>query len=264
MNPIATRPAFLPRVFGAVIILLSACGGGEYAPPPTVARTVDGVLAGTVTRGGNTFNMLAFANAGRFMAIDAGGMFYDGTFTVTNGQATSSNLRLYNAATSRPFIKGFTESGTLSAAVNVDSGWTGNFAGPALAGTLALNYDRPAGDQDSSLGFTAGTWLFQDATYQSVLTISDSGATQTTNTDAGTPLNCDSAGSVALINPDFGTYRLQTTVSGAGCPTGFGGAYTGFILLGQSANPPSPPLSRLIAFLAKPEFFLSYVAYQRQ
>lgn len=245
------------------LALLAACGGDNLGPEePTVPSRISGLLFGTVTRSNQTYQMFAFANNGRFMAVDGGGVFYDGTYSVDGGQISDvGGLRIYASdPVGRPFIRQVSETAaTLSASVTT-AGWNGTIGAAAGNYSLNLDYQLPEDAQDSSLTFIDNTWVFTSGTYESTLTIQTNGATATSNTDNNVATGCNSSGAASIIDANFGTYGWQTTLSGANCGAFDDLPYSGFGVLTEG----TAPLDTLTVYLANANFFLAYSPYRRQ
>lgn len=236
------------------LALLAACGGDALDVQPAPGRT-DGLLWGNVKRGGSDYGISAFASGGRFMAVDAGGAFYDGTYSISNGLLSGTGLRIYAVNTGAPTVKGFSETGTITAKVTPGDGWDGKIvtAGNATI-TFILSYDTGADAQDSSLGITQGTWTYADEVTTSTLSIDSGGNTASTNSSG-----CTSGGTVSTIDTNFNIYGSQTTVSGnVNCPSVLFGSYTGLITVDLAAAP-----NALAVMLAKTDYMVAY-RYTRQ
>lgn len=244
------------------LALLAGCGGDNLGPEePAVPARIDGLLFGTVTRSSQTYPMFAFANNGRFMAVDGGGVFYDGAFSADGGQISGTGLRIYaEDPVGRPFIRKVTENGATLSASATTAGWDGTIG--AMAGNYSLNldYQLPEDAQDSSLTFIDNTWVFTGGTYESTLTIQTNGATATSNTDNGVATQCNSTGAASIIDANFGTYGWQTTLSGTNCGLFDDLPYSGFGVLTEGAA----PLDTLTVYLANANYFLAYTPYERQ
>ena len=248
-------------------VALAACRGGTLGENPAQPPgRIDGLLFGTVTRGGTSHQAFAFVNGGRFMAADDGGVFYDGTYAMSGASASGSGLHVYATDPGLAdtgldaIVRQVTDAGaTLSATVST-TGWQGSIASTVGTITLALDYQSTLDTQDSSLTFIDNGWLFTSGTHQSSLTIASDGATTNANSDNGTATNCDGAGQASIIDANYGSYGWSETLSGAGCATNLAASYTGFGVLSESTN----PLDTLTVFLANANYFFSYRSYQRQ
>lgn len=231
------------------LAVLAGCGGDALDIKPVPGRT-DGLLRGSVKRDGSDYGVSAFASGGRFMAVDAGGVFYDGTYSISNGQLSGSGLRIYAVNTGAPTVRGFSETGTITAKVTPGYGWEGKIvtAGNATI-TFILSYDTGTDAQDSSLGITQGTWTYADQVTTSTLSIDSGGTTASTNSSG-----CTSGGTVSIIDANFNIYGSQTTVSGnANYPSVLFGSYTGLITVDLAAVPDA-----LAVMLAKTDYMVAY------
>jgi hypothetical protein len=216
--------AVLRTVTGLLLAGLAAgCGGGggDDARAPEVAPRVDGILHGTLTRSGTTYTLDAIASDGRFLAVDSGGRFYDGTFTIVDGAITASSITIYvpNGANGDAFDHvGYPlESGMSFVDVTATAtGLVGGITGSTPA-TFSVTYDLAADAQDSALALIAGTWRFTNDIYASDLTVSTTGASGTTSTYGGNAFHCGSTGTASLIDPAYGLYAWQATPSGEWC-----------------------------------------------
>ena len=205
-------------IFSALVILLSACGGGSS--DPVVNSVPAGIYSGTITpTGGAADSAIAIITSdGKATLVDIDTLeAFIGTISTNNltGTIYSSTSVPANATVT-------TVSGN-----NISGSYTSSLGG----GTFALVANPNLYDRTSSLSKLTGTWV--DSVFTSVVGITtwviQTDGTFTVSSTSG----CTATGSFAIFNSTKNEYNLNMTIENC---TGFNGSYSGFAVISDTFN----------------------------